>query len=226
MLVRLVLVGTPNQNRAQSISLPAVVGRGPEATLRIPQESVSRRHCEIFSANGAVFVRDLGSTNGTRIGTERLTASAAIAIEPGVVIRAGDVSFRVEYEQATTVAQVVPAAARTEREPAAVPGNSSEPPQLPPQLPPPLPPPLPDELPDDIQIPSLVVSDTTHGPEESGVADAGALPEARGPALPDGFALPETPAAEPTAAFDFIAAEAGPPASEDANLDDFLKGMT
>ena len=59
MEVRLVLVSPPQHTRAVSVFLPAVVGRGADATLRIPEESVSRRHCEIFAAEGTVFIRDL-----------------------------------------------------------------------------------------------------------------------------------------------------------------------
>jgi diguanylate cyclase (GGDEF)-like protein len=44
-----------------------VVGRSPEADLCIPHPSVSRRHCEIWRAQDACRVRDLQSTNRTRV---------------------------------------------------------------------------------------------------------------------------------------------------------------
>jgi diguanylate cyclase (GGDEF)-like protein len=46
---------------------PVVVGRSPEADLCIPHPSVSRRHCEIWRAQDAYRVRDLQSTNRTRV---------------------------------------------------------------------------------------------------------------------------------------------------------------
>lgn len=47
---------------------PAIVGRGPEATVRIADPDVSRAHAEIARSGVVVTVRDLGSTNGTCLG--------------------------------------------------------------------------------------------------------------------------------------------------------------
>ncbi len=44
---------------------PYVLGRSPEATIRLEGEGVSRRHAEIAYARGRWMVRDLGSRNGT-----------------------------------------------------------------------------------------------------------------------------------------------------------------
>ena len=46
----------------------AVVGRTPEADIHIAHESISRTHCEITVRDrNQVLVRDVGSTNGTRV---------------------------------------------------------------------------------------------------------------------------------------------------------------
>jgi diguanylate cyclase (GGDEF)-like protein len=44
-----------------------VVGRSPEADLHIPHRSVSRRHCEVWRVADGYRIRDLGSTNCTRV---------------------------------------------------------------------------------------------------------------------------------------------------------------
>lgn len=44
-----------------------VVGRSPESDLCIPHPSVSRKHCELWRELGQCRVRDLQSTNRTRI---------------------------------------------------------------------------------------------------------------------------------------------------------------
>jgi pSer/pThr/pTyr-binding forkhead associated (FHA) protein len=170
MEVRLVLVSPPQHTRAVSVSLPAVVGRGGKATLRIPQESVSRRHCEIFAMEGAVFIRDLGSTNGTQIGTDTISASAAVTIESGSVIRVGDATFRVEY-----------APVATHREPPA--GSVVEEP-----------------------------------------APAAVRDDAGMPALPDAVPTLAEPVEQPPTGFEFTAPDELP-ATNDTNLDDFLKGL-
>ena len=46
----------------------AILGRSAErANVVIPSSSVSVRHCSITKGEGCFFVRDLGSTNGTRV---------------------------------------------------------------------------------------------------------------------------------------------------------------
>jgi len=47
--------------------LPLVIGRDPSVKFRIPISAVSRRHCEIFSDDGDLLVRDMGSSNGTYV---------------------------------------------------------------------------------------------------------------------------------------------------------------
>jgi hypothetical protein len=46
---------------------PVIIGRGVEADLQIVDPTVSRYHCVIWRAAGRCWVRDLGSTNQTRI---------------------------------------------------------------------------------------------------------------------------------------------------------------
>jgi len=43
---------------------------------------VSRRHAELQWVNGELFIRDLGSTNGTRVNGERLTAQSGDIRQP------------------------------------------------------------------------------------------------------------------------------------------------
>lgn len=59
-------------NAAFKVELPAneeaILGRSPErANVVIPSTSVSGRHCSITKSEGAYIIRDLGSTNGTRV---------------------------------------------------------------------------------------------------------------------------------------------------------------
>jgi pSer/pThr/pTyr-binding forkhead associated (FHA) protein len=46
---------------------PVVIGRGVGVDLQIPDPTVSRHHCVIWRASGRCWVRDLGSTNQTRV---------------------------------------------------------------------------------------------------------------------------------------------------------------
>ena len=78
-----------------------VLGRGAEADVLIDNTAISRRHLSLQLLNGACFVGDLGSTNGTQINGEPITTPTVV--EGGDVVSAG--KFR--------LVPVVPAAAKS-----------------------------------------------------------------------------------------------------------------
>ncbi len=55
-----------------------VVGRKPECDLRLDHKSVSKMHCVIVKTDGLLLVRDLGSTNGTRVNGLRVRRAALL----------------------------------------------------------------------------------------------------------------------------------------------------
>jgi DNA-binding NtrC family response regulator len=67
-----------------------VVGRAPEAEVRIDSAAVSRQHARISVEPGAVQVMDLGSQNGTRVNGERLNGERPLAY--GDLLTFGDVT--------------------------------------------------------------------------------------------------------------------------------------
>lgn len=50
-----------------------LLGRNPECSLVLDDDFASGRHARIFEENGQWYVEDLGSTNGTYLGGQRLT---------------------------------------------------------------------------------------------------------------------------------------------------------
>jgi two-component system cell cycle response regulator len=56
-----------------------VVGRTDESTLRLDDESLSRRHARFFRLMGNHFVADLQSTNGTFVNGARIAAPTQLA---------------------------------------------------------------------------------------------------------------------------------------------------
>lgn len=95
MEVRLVLVSPPASKREIAINLPTTIGRSREAKLKLVHTQVSRLHCEMFERNGMLFVRDLGSTNGTFVGDERITEAP---VPPGQTLTIGSVTFQAVYK--------------------------------------------------------------------------------------------------------------------------------
>lgn len=61
---------------------PILIGRAPTCTLVIDDDYCSAKHCRIFPENDAWYVEDLGSTNGTFLGNQR--------VDDPVPIRRGD----------------------------------------------------------------------------------------------------------------------------------------
>lgn len=55
-----------------------LVGRKEDCDLRLDHKSVSKLHCVIVKTDGLLLLRDLGSTNGTRVNGQRVRRAALL----------------------------------------------------------------------------------------------------------------------------------------------------
>ena len=69
------------------------VGRNPAGDICLDDSTVSTRHCEIVVLDDDVFVRDVGSTNGTFIDGQRIAEAVLL---PGQKLHVGAVEMTVE----------------------------------------------------------------------------------------------------------------------------------
>jgi hypothetical protein len=83
----LVVEGANAGERAELEQAPILIGRGNDAAIRLDDDYVSTRHARIAASGDQWFVEDLGSTNGTYIGTVRITQPTTITL--GTQIRIG-----------------------------------------------------------------------------------------------------------------------------------------
>jgi len=83
----LVTEGANTGERADLERAPILIGRGSDAAIRLDDDYVSTRHARIAASGDQWFVEDLGSTNGTYIGSVRLTQPTTISV--GTQIRIG-----------------------------------------------------------------------------------------------------------------------------------------
>jgi len=77
-------------NAGETIALdaaPLLIGRGSDAAVRLDDDYVSTRHARIASSGEQWFVEDLGSTNGTYIGSHRITQPTTLQL--GTQVRIG-----------------------------------------------------------------------------------------------------------------------------------------
>jgi DNA-binding NtrC family response regulator len=101
---RLVVIDGPQRGAAVAlVRAQATVGRHPTNDLVLNDPRVSSVHIELSRRPaGRVLVRDVGSTNGTWLGTHRVTE---VEIAAGAVLRLGDTLLELESDQRTRPAE-------------------------------------------------------------------------------------------------------------------------
>src|SRR5215813_13525456 len=71
-----------------------LVGRREGCDLRLNQKSVSKVHCIISRTDGLLLLRDLGSTNGTRVNGQRVRRAALL---PNDLVSIAGHKFRIHF---------------------------------------------------------------------------------------------------------------------------------
>ncbi|QTE29527.1 FHA domain-containing protein FhaB/FipA [Pengzhenrongella sicca] len=85
---RLVVTEGPLRGTSLPLTSSAIlIGRAPSCTLVLDDDYSSSRHARIFPSGGQWFVEDLGSTNGTFLGTTRVEEPTPVP--PGAHVRIG-----------------------------------------------------------------------------------------------------------------------------------------
>jgi pSer/pThr/pTyr-binding forkhead associated (FHA) protein len=84
-----------------------VVGRDPDADVRVDGTTVSRHHARLVVTAAEVVLEDLASKNGIYLGDQRVTATVPLA--DGDAVRFGDVlvTFHTATAGDSTDTQVV-----------------------------------------------------------------------------------------------------------------------
>jgi pSer/pThr/pTyr-binding forkhead associated (FHA) protein len=92
---RLVVTAGPLRGTTLPLTSSAVlIGRAPSCTLVLDDDYSSQRHARIYPQNGEWFVEDLGSTNGTFVGRDRVTEP--VLVQVGSQVRVGQSTLELQ----------------------------------------------------------------------------------------------------------------------------------
>jgi len=70
--MRAKLVAVDGSSSIDLVKDLTLIGRDEDCDVRFEQKSISKLHCVIAKTDGLLLVRDLGSTNGTRVNAQRV----------------------------------------------------------------------------------------------------------------------------------------------------------
>jgi pSer/pThr/pTyr-binding forkhead associated (FHA) protein len=92
---RVTVVDGPSAGESVSLDeVPILIGRAGDAAIRLDDDYVSTRHARIGRAEDTFYVEDLGSTNGTYIGSQRITQATALQL--GTRVRVGKTTLELK----------------------------------------------------------------------------------------------------------------------------------
>lgn len=80
---------------------PYIVGRKTGVSLKLQFRTVSGNHASMWVDNGALFLKDLGSTNGTYVNGNRLEPSQIVQVNEEDLIHFAEAPFRVRRQSPT-----------------------------------------------------------------------------------------------------------------------------
>ena len=91
--VKLVVVQGPDEGREIAVERTVKIGTDPSCPFQLTDPSVSREHCVVSAIAGQVAVKDLGSRNGTFLGTAQITEAS---VPLGALLLLGNTTLAVQ----------------------------------------------------------------------------------------------------------------------------------
>lgn len=109
-----IVVGSGEIQRITLRPLPFRVGRHIDSDLLLDSSHGSQNHAELFEHQGSLWLRDLGSTNGTSVNGERLHTQQRL--ESGDTVHFADVEYRVAGDAPSNAIQATQVFSNTQRQ--------------------------------------------------------------------------------------------------------------
>ena len=93
-LMRARLVAVDGEASIDLVKDLTLLGRDEDCDVRLEHKSISKLHCVIAKTDGLLLIRDLGSTNGTRVNGQRVRRAALL---PNDTLSVANVKYRVLF---------------------------------------------------------------------------------------------------------------------------------
>lgn len=106
---------------------PNLIGRDPTADVLLSDGTVSRRHAQIIIETDTAYLKDLGSTNGTRVNGQMIPADQPVPLAMGAELRFGNVTLLLELPEGFVAPE--PVQPEVSEQPVAYLVNSTDPTQ-------------------------------------------------------------------------------------------------
>lgn len=88
------------------LQLPTTIGRSERAKIKLRASLVSRTHCELYEDAEQLLIRDLGSSNGTKVNGERIFEPTRLGTDD--MIQIGPVTLRVLCDHKSAIHDLEP----------------------------------------------------------------------------------------------------------------------
>ena len=100
-VARIIYQGDDNQFYEVAVGPDApevTIGRHSECQVRTAGQSVSRKHACLKFEQGTYWLQDLGSSNGTFVGPQRVDNVTGVALTDGTLFRCGTFELRLDFD--------------------------------------------------------------------------------------------------------------------------------
>lgn len=105
MQVRLILLSGSRVGDEVQVDGEAILGRSPDCALCLEDGGVSRQHAKVRLEADSIWLEDLGSSNGTKVGGQRVRE---VRLQDGDVFELGKVKVRVKVAGLAPTAEPPP----------------------------------------------------------------------------------------------------------------------
>lgn len=84
---RVAVIEGPHRGTSAALSsLPVTIGRSPDSTIVLDDDYASNRHARLVPSGTSWTLEDLGSTNGTLLGSAKVTSPVAVKVGTRITI--------------------------------------------------------------------------------------------------------------------------------------------